>query len=162
LPFVGTYIWLQHEHAEVKKVVREKLEEGFEPKELVTLIFIEEELSQIRWEHEQEFEFQGQMYDVVEKKEQGDSTIFICWWDHEETQLKKELNQLLAGQQNDFPLNKDSQNRLTTFGKALYAYPVLSSKKIGPSFLKEANFLPYLSYPSCFPQSPPTPPPDWA
>ena len=54
-----------------------------------------EESSKLRWVHSKEFEFLGEMYDVVYKKTSKDSIHYWCWWDHQETTLNKELNTLL-------------------------------------------------------------------
>lgn len=160
LPFAGTYVWLQYARSEVKKEVSERMDEGIAPKELVTLTFDPGELSKIRWEHEREFEYQGQMYDVVEKKVDGDRTIFICWWDHEETRLKKELNRLLAHQNNDQPWSKDQQKRLDQFEKNLFSELDGLGKKRPHFFHKRLSpFRYFFSHTSPF-RSPPTPPPD--
>lgn len=162
LPFVGTYIWLQQERAEVKRTVFEKIEEGVEPKELVILKFSEEELSELRWEHAREFEYKGQMYDVVEKRIQGDTIEYVCWWDHEETRLKEEMKQLLAGKEHDFPMKNDQQQRIDTFEKNLY--PTTSffyGKKSRGKHLKKI-FPPYTLYYSSPSPTPLTPPPDWS
>ena len=161
LPFVGTYIWLEQERSEVRHSVFEKLASGLEPKELVTLKFSKAELKELRWEHEREFEYQGQMYDVVEKRIQGDSLIYICWWDHEETHLKEEMKKLLAGPQSDFPQKKDNQQRIETFEKSLYVLQSLLLEKNDLNDLPK-KFFPYQNFCYASPyQSPSTPPPDW-
>lgn len=160
LPFVGTYIWLQQERAEVKRFVHEKLEKGVEPKELVTLTFSNSELNRLRWEHEREFEYQGQMYDVVEKKIQGDSIVYLCWWDHEETRLKEEMRKILAGAENDLPQQNDQQKRLNSFEKNLYVAKSSFLEKNKMKELPKILFPPLLDgYVSpCL--TPLTPPPD--
>jgi hypothetical protein len=160
LPFVGTYIWLQQERAEVKRTVSEKIEEGLEPKELVTLKFSEEELSELLWEHEREFEYNGQMYDVVEKRIQGDTIVYICWWDHEETRLKEEMKKLLAGKGQDVPFRNDQQQRIDTFGKNLFFHTdFFYDKKKEDKCLKGVFPSFKLHYSSPY-QTPLTPPPD--
>ena len=102
------------------------------------------------------------MYDVVEKKEVGDSLVFVCWWDHEETYLKEQMNKLLAGSMNDNPLNNDRSDRIERFVKNLYctSFNVLErTKKIDnqkelPPFKGLAHSSPY--------QSVLTPPPKWS
>lgn len=162
LPFVGTYIWLQQERADLKHSVFEKLEEGIAPKELVTLVVPETDLSELRWEHEREFEYKGQMYDVVEKKIQGDTVLFICWWDHEETRLKEEMKKLLAGQHQDFPLQNEQQQRIDTFGKNLFIISSMVYVKNGwDDFHKKICSSLICGHASAV-LTPPTPPPDWS
>lgn len=89
--------------------------------DLITLKFISiEAASELHWEHDKEFEYKGQMYDVVESKTHGDTTIYVCWWDHNETALNIQLYQLVeAGIGND-PQNHKNQEKLKDFFKSIY------------------------------------------
>jgi hypothetical protein len=49
----------------------------------------------LKWEHDKEFEYNGQMYDVVEVADIGDSLQYLCWWDKAETATKKNKQKLL-------------------------------------------------------------------
>lgn len=71
--------------------------------------------SQLRWEHAEEFEYQGQLYDVVERQQVGDTTVFKCWWDRKETQVKAQLEDLIAKTLKQHPPNQESQKRLQQF-----------------------------------------------
>lgn len=89
-------------------------------KELVLLKFIKAETqTQLRWEHAGEFEYRGQMYDVVETIMKGDSIYFRCWWDHEETKLNSQLDELLAVMLGTNPIRKENQKRWFNFYKSL-------------------------------------------
>lgn len=80
---------------------------GINPEELVLLKFSKEETqTKLRWEHSKEFEYDGQMYDIVSKEVKGDSIFYRCWWDHEETKLNKKLQILVAN-----ALNEDEDKR---------------------------------------------------
>ncbi len=160
LPFAGTYLWLEWEIFAVKKIVLQKLEEKSEHKELVTLSFGPEDLNELRWEHEWEFEYQGQMYDVVERKIDNDTTILICFWDQEETHLKNELRKLLVNHSNDQPWKKERQQRLQTFYKSLFAEPYAEEKDVFSFSRSHKLNIPYLIFPSDPERSPPSPPPD--
>ncbi len=90
---------------------------GLKNSELVELKFSNEQLeTEVQWEHSKEFEYRGQMYDVVSRNIVGDSTQFFCWWDYEETELNKKLTslvQLAMGQrQNNKSSNQQNQLRL--------------------------------------------------
>lgn len=45
----------------------------------------------------EEFEFNNQMYDIVDKVISKDSVQYWCWWDFKETKLNKQLDELLVG-----------------------------------------------------------------
>ena len=58
--------WFQLERAGLRREARQKLLAGTAPEELVLLSFSEEEARQVlRWERDDEFEYNGHMYDVA-------------------------------------------------------------------------------------------------
>lgn len=85
----------------LKREIKHRIIEGIDRSELVELSFTPEEEKQLRWEHSKEFEYKGEMYDVVESKSENGKTTYWCWWDNEETSLNKQLNKLLARALND-------------------------------------------------------------
>jgi hypothetical protein len=94
---------------------------GLDKQELVRLELSAEEISsELKWKHSREFEYNGEMYDIVYIEASADSTVFHCWWDHEETTLNQQLKSLLAIAFNKDPLKKDRQDRLSLFLKHLY------------------------------------------
>ncbi|MBL6445897.1 hypothetical protein JMN32_06235 [Fulvivirga sp. 29W222] len=95
-PFLGTFTWLSYEKKQVRKELKKQLIAGIDKSELVLLKFTPKQNSKLNWEHEKEFEFNGQMYDVVAKDTIDGVIHYWCWWDHEETQLNKKLQNLLA------------------------------------------------------------------
>lgn len=100
---------------------------GLDKKELVYFAFSKKEVeTKLRWVHSKEFEFQHQMYDVVEKKIINDSLHLWCWWDFKETKLNKQLQSLLTvAFQND---TKTTQKKEQVFGfyKLMYLQPKFS------------------------------------
>jgi hypothetical protein len=82
-----------------KQIIREvkwKIIDGLQKEELVLIkLTIEESKKELYWEHSKEFEYKGEMYDLVEKKSFEDSVYYWCWWDHRETALNKRLTQLV-------------------------------------------------------------------
>jgi len=95
-PFYGMFLYLTLQQKNIKQNVNKKIEKGIPHNELVQLSFSKKEIHEIlRWEHEKEFEFQGQMYDVVEITKSRDSITYLCWWDKAETISKKNMQKLL-------------------------------------------------------------------
>ena len=73
---------------------------GVDRSELVLLQFSKTDTKTLlQWEHDTEFEFQGQMFDVMEVSEKGDSVTYVCWPDKEETHLNQQLAQLVSGEE---------------------------------------------------------------
>jgi hypothetical protein len=94
-PFSGAFTWLHWQRAGVKKDVREHIVAGIGEDALVLLTFTKEESrTLLRWEHAREFEYDRQMYDIVETWTVGETVYFRCWWDREETRLNERLREL--------------------------------------------------------------------
>lgn len=95
-PFYGTYLYLSLQQKVIQEAVQRKLEEGIPENELVKLTFFKKEIPKLlKWEHDKEFEYNGQMYDVVKVTDVGDSLQYLCWWDKAETATKKNKQKLL-------------------------------------------------------------------
>jgi hypothetical protein len=158
-PFAGTFTWLHYKKHLVKKEVKWKMIEGIDKEELVLLKFTQEETKTLlNWKHSREFEFQGEMYDIVETVFTGDSVFYYCWWDHEETHLNKQLNSLLAKAAGQQDQNKDRVKKLYQFFKTLYLEPINSDPAQRFAVFPEHLFF----YNECFDSiiiAPPAPPP---
>lgn len=160
-PLMATFTYLHYQKSLVRKEVLFRMIASMGKDELVFLKITEKESqTELRWEHPKEFEYKGQMYDIVEKKIIGDTVYYWCWWDHEETKLNKQLDKLVAYALKNDPNRRENQKRLVHFFKSLYweqfpdwhAFPSQSEQMIttyGFYYLT-------ISYP------PPVPPPEIA
>lgn len=120
LPFAGSYYWLQHQKKHIKKEIKAQIVKGIDREELVLLCFSKNEANnKLRWKHSKEFEYNNEMYDVVEKEEKGSFIYYWCWWDHEETKLNKQLQKLIAIALGNNPENKNCKDQLQQFYKCL-------------------------------------------
>ena len=120
-PITATFTFLHYQKKQIKKEVKRQIIAGIDKEELVLLKFTEEESqTKLRWEHSKEFEYNGQMYDIVDKEIRGDTIYYWCWWDHEETELNKKLDNLVAYALGHDAQRKDSQKRVEDFYKTLY------------------------------------------
>ena len=113
--------WFQLERAELRREVRATLQAGAKPGELVRLTFTEVEARQeLRWERDDEFEYNGQMYDVVRTEREGGVVRYWCWPDGPETRLNQELEALTARLLHDAPEPRQQTGHLFHFLKSLY------------------------------------------
>lgn len=120
-PFPTIYTVLQYQKKLVKKEVKWKMIEGIDKEELVLLVFTEEQTqTQLRWEHSKEFEYDGFMYDIVEQSVKNDSIYYLCWLDHDETKLNKQLSGLVENIFGKDDKNKENKHRIVTFFKTLF------------------------------------------
>jgi hypothetical protein len=157
-PAIGAAPWLLREKAAVKSEARERLRGGLEEAAIVTLSFtLEESRTVLRWEDEQEFEYEGRMYDVVETRVEGGTVSYRCWRDEEETRLNERLKELACrelGEAADPDSDEDGPGspRTTSLGAVVFDWMASSS---GPHRLRRLSPRGYLSI--AF--GPPTPPP---
>lgn len=94
-PLTLSLLWLNFQKTQLQNSFESRFEESEEKSDLLTLSFTKEESQTLlEWEHEREFEYQGEMYDVLEIKEDGDQIHYLVWRDKEETKIKKQLSKL--------------------------------------------------------------------
>lgn len=112
------FAWQKHQ---IKESVKVQLLAGMDDSELVELKFsIADAEALLEWEEEREFEYQSQMYDVVDSAIEGDSIRYRCYRDHAESRLKRELRRLLAKPMKDDPATAGNTQRLITFYQSLF------------------------------------------
>lgn len=118
-PFAGSYCWLHYEAYLVSKDVKRQILTGMDRDELILLSFTTAEAENLKWKHAREFEFNSNLYDIVELETQGDTTLYWCWLDSKETRLGKQLDQLITMALDKDPQNKNNRNhppqRISTY-----------------------------------------------
>ncbi len=159
-PAVVTFTWLQHRKAVVRKEVKWKMIAGIDTNELVHFTFTQKETeTQLKWKHAKEFEYKGEMYDVVYKVCANGTLQYWCWWDHEETKLSKQLSKLLVGAyQSDVP-SKDKKQQIVSFYKSLFCSEVFSWSPIFNTFRNSNTAFFYNNY-KCIVTTIHAPPPE--
>ncbi|NEQ50160.1 MAG: hypothetical protein F6K11_08525 [Leptolyngbya sp. SIO3F4] len=125
VPFWAGYLHLQWQHAQVRENVREHMIQGMDREELVLLTFtLQQAENELHWEHDREFEYRGEMYDVVETEQLGTTVKYWCWQDHEETRLNRQLRDWVAqalGQD-----TRHQEQRTSVWLVAQHMYPPVS------------------------------------
>ena len=161
-PVAATFTFLQYQKMQVKHEVKWKMIAGIDKNELVLLKFTNEEIqTELRWEHSKEFEYKGQMYDIVETSIQEDTFYYWCWLDEEETKLNKQLKELVSNVLGNKPQRQDKKNQLAEFFKKLFhenQKPQTSTTIIKTSI---KHFL-YSEYFTSIYHKPPLPPPRYS
>lgn len=158
-PFLGTYVWLQHEKMVVRKKVKKQLIAGLDKKELVLLTFSNKNIeNQLEWEHSKEFRFKGKMYDVVYSEVTGNVISYWCWLDKEETKLNKLLSDLVNKALGNDPLKQEKEKSFIDFTKTLfYSDPEAWCASLDNNILHH-HFI-FSSIYNSWLVSPPSPPP---
>lgn len=159
-PLVTTHLRLSHQRHIVRKEIKRKIIKGIDKDKLVKLSFTADDAkTKLKWEHSREFEYNGEMYDVVEKSVNGDTTHYWCWWDNEETQLNRQLAGLVNNYLQHDTKTTSGRKNLHSFLKQLYFSETINfgfvnyNNVIKPGFNKKVYFYSYT-----FP--PPVPPPE--
>lgn len=120
-PMLIGYGWLHYQKSVVRKQVKWQFLSGMNEEALVLLKFRASSVqAELHWEHSREFEFQGQMYDVVKSELKGDTMYYHCWPDQAESRLNQQIKDLVANALNNHPQQQEHQKQLTHFFKSLY------------------------------------------
>ncbi len=159
IPFLASYTLLELQKKQVKRGIKKRIIATIDKDELVYLSFSRKEAAiALHWEHSKEFEFKGQMYDVVAHKYSADSVSYWCWWDTEETDLNKQLKKLLAEALINHPTRKKSKEKVIDFVKKKYTISFSATTKLA-TYQKTVNDI-YKEKRYCsITQIPPIPPP---
>ena len=158
-PVGVTYSWFQYRKSAVRHEIKCRMIKGMDRNELILIKLSEEESRQkLRWEHSGEFEYNRQMYDVVETDIKGDTLYYWCWWDHKETRLNRKLTEMVAHAFHKDPRRKEKQERLNTYFKSLYSLHLFDWDSTAPVFAIK-RFVRALDLPSSLAFPPPKPPP---
>lgn len=134
---------------------------GLKEGELVTLSFSTQEAeAKLDWEHSKEFEYNGQMYDVVESKITADSAVYVCWPDDDETLLNKQLKGIVAVALGHHQKSKESRKNLISFFKSVYCQDI-EIQRIAPMARATGLLCEYFTFEPLWLKSPPSPPPEY-
>ena len=121
-PYLGTKAILLFRRMEVREAVKERLLAGVSPSELVQLTFSLKTIgTELEWEHSKEFEYKGEMYDVVKSAPTAtDSITYWCIHDKAETKVKRQLDQLTALETGNDPQHRNALGFFLDFLKSLF------------------------------------------
>ncbi len=121
IPLQSSFMSIQLRKKILRKEIKRKIIAGLHDDELVKLKFANSEIqNKLRWKHSKEFEFNGEMYDIVKTKKTADSIEYYCWWDSEESKLNRKLIALVVRAFPDLPENKELNFQLSNFYKSIF------------------------------------------
>ena len=161
LPFLGNYAWLKGRISNAKDMAGYKIKKAIpQDEQLLWKFSTEDARLKLDWEHSLEFEYKGEMYDVLRSETKGDSIWYWCYWDRKETKLRKELNVLLVNLMGPGQQNKNEGRQLNDFFKSLFL-PVSSVKQyLAIGLDHQGDLIPYTFSLHAFDRIPPVPPPE--
>ncbi len=162
-PLVSSYTFLHVQRRKVRKETKHMIIAGVDKSELVLLKFTpKDSINKLEWKHSKEFKYNEQMYDIVERNKQGDTTYYYCWWDSKETKLNQQLDDLFAIAWGHDPIKQKNEANLTVFYKSLYCEDFESpvNKQLPQS--EKRMVLPYSFNELNLRFAPPVPPPEFS
>lgn len=131
LPLWGTFGYLTVQKKQVQKSVKRQIMKGIDREELIFMAFSQEELqTKLNWKHAKEFELNGEMYDIVERKETVDSAFYWVWWDKEETELNRRVNRIAAAVFGSSPQQHEQSQVVQHFYQSLFVESMDSVEKM--------------------------------
>lgn len=130
LPIWGSFYYLQYQKKVVQKHVKRQIMHNCNDEDLVFMAFTHEESRiLLNWKHSKEFEYNGEMYDIVSKKETSDSVFYKLWWDKEETAINQKVKQLANSIFSHAPDRQNDESFVNIVFKSLFYEKSLSNKK---------------------------------
>jgi len=160
-PLVATYSVINLKKFHHQQQIIKYIVPNLQPKHLIVIkISKADSHQQLRWKHDKEFEYNRQMFDIVNIETKGDTLVFTCFADNAETQLNKTIIEFV-----DLALGNDSRNqnentiRLFNFLKSLYFSDLFFWKPIVCN--SNTNIFFYNDICKTHTQNPPIPPPEF-
>ncbi len=152
---------LTYQQEKVRHEVKEMIISGLSADDLTKLKFHKDDAHEkLEWEHEKEFKFQGEKYDVVQTSVTDDSITYYCWWDHEETAIEQQLaDSLQKALSNDLESQKGKRT-LISYLKVDYQSPDGILLAHCPFSFQQDFHTNYIRSHTSILSTPPTPPPD--
>lgn len=159
---MGSYIWLQGRIEVATQVASLRIKKAIpEADQILWKFSISDSQTELRWEHSREFEYRGEMYDIIRSDQRGDTMVYWCYWDREETRLKKRMNFLVFKMMGPSPQSRNEGRQFTEFFRSLY-FPFEKVRNSIAGFSKEKRELrPYLFALLKSDIIPPSPPPEF-
>ncbi len=115
-PLLVTYSFFSWQQNLIRGEVRELIAKGLDKHELLLLGFKKnDQRPDLRWEHDLEFEFRGEMYDITDSYSTSDSIYYWCFPDTKESRLKAKFSCLIDKAAGNHPFNTHQQKQLRNF-----------------------------------------------
>lgn len=159
-PLTVALSWLHYQksviHKEVKKGILSENKE-----ELIPLEFSMDAFKKLNFlRNNEELEYLGELYDIIEIKQTGEKIILLCWHDSKETHINKKLNELYGYILNSHPQRNKTLFHVNLFMKTLYSenpfhIDMAAYSEKTPPYIHVTDQLNDLTF------SPPTPPPEF-
>lgn len=76
-----------------------------------------------KWHEEHEFQYRGQMYDIIRKEVHGDQVWYYCYWDKAETELINNLSEYVSNYLQQKPEEAKTKSYLKIIIEKIFLLP---------------------------------------
>lgn len=104
-------IWLYS----IKSSVKEQLKGTHDEETTIIKLSKVSDYPSLKWHESEEFEYRGQMYDVIKKEDHGDAIWYYCYWDKAETKLLNDLSKYVTDYLQQHPKDQKTRTLLSTY-----------------------------------------------
>ena len=123
-PILATYTIIRIRREMVRSEVREEVTKGIPRENLVLIRVARTDMEkEVLWKDDHEFEYHGEMYDIVESETEGDTLVFWCLPDHKETSLNIRISELLGRRLMNNQQQRNDQKRMAGLLKLQFTKP---------------------------------------
>ncbi len=120
-------LYLQWQQKQIKRAVKQELLGALPDSALRTFVWPTSSMADSAyWHHDEEFERQDTMYDIVSRQEIGDATILVCWPDQKESAVMQEIRFWSSHLMRRNPATQHQTSKLTMILQA-YCLPDASN-----------------------------------
>ena len=110
---VGEYLVVKAVQWDVRRDIKQRIKAGIPKEELIVLQFSKHQSpANIVWMHAREFRHEGNMYDVVNQEDIGDSIRYYCILDERDTWLYANLEMQIRQELTGNPQRQHQQTEL--------------------------------------------------
>lgn len=102
------------DQSNIRNSVLESIRSGIAPERLIEFKFSDEESTNLNWKKNNEFELEGEMYDIVSIQKIEDGVVYECFHDTKESKYKRRFYKWLgnylipeSGEPNENQTNKN-------------------------------------------------------
>lgn len=158
----GLFLTFIIKQAVIRSEIKDRIKSGL-PKSELTLIKRYDDRgithTLLKWFRENEFSYKGKMYDVVTRKQHGDTTWYYCIIDEKESSLFAQMKELAL---KEIKNNKDFKGLCARINTLLTQNFIafINESHIHVSFGKKLKHKAYFFSVKTFIHSPATPPPE--
>ncbi len=156
LNVMGVFFIIQLRHRKIRSEIKQLIKEGIPEKDLTVITIPFNEANQLKWFKKNEFEYLGNMYDVVRQERNSKAIIYHCITDRQESALFAHINELVSQNMNSHQSRKLPVKNLLKLLSNLYSQKI--SFQLSAPFIKSMRWLTYNNQymePAIFPFSPP-------